>query len=517
MLGSPEDLESLRWVTAAEPGAPSAIFNGRPVEPLRMITGERMAAVDANAAALGVPRKQLMESSGHAIARNIRSVADPGARVIIVAGRGNNGGDAFVAARFLDEYDVTTLLLGRADLIGTDIARENWDALEQADYDIHEVPDSSALAADSNRFGLDEADVIVDAMLGTGISGDLREPAATAAAAINAADATVVSVDVPSGFDADGGDHAANGVDADRVVTFHDTKPGLDDLSAEVTVADIGIPAAAERFAGPGDVALARPQSRDGRVFVIGGGPYTGAPALAAQAAPRAGVELSFVAAPDSVAGEIQGYAEDLIVQPYESDRLTPDQAADLVETAERHDDIVVLGPGLGTADETLEATRQFLESYTGPAVVDADALSVVSEVDTEATLVCTPNRRELARMGGPDADSLRDAADEIEAFAAELGHVVLAKGVDDVITDGERTRICRAGTPGMKVGGTGDLLAGIVAALLEAADPLEAATAGAYVNGIAGERLADADALGVLASEMLDEIPAALWGETDE
>ncbi|WP_130500293.1 NAD(P)H-hydrate dehydratase [Natrinema hispanicum] len=481
-----------------------------------MITGERMAAVDANAAALGVSQKQLMESSGHAVARAIREIADPGARVVIVAGRGNNGGDAFVAARFLDAYEVATLLLGRAELIGTDIARENWDALEQADYDTREATDSSALTPDSSAFDLSEADVIVDAMLGTGISGDLREPAATAAAAINDADATVLAVDVPSGFDADGGDHASNGVEADHVVTFHDTKPGLDDLDAELTVADIGIPAAAERFAGPGDVTLARPQSRDGRVFVIGGGPYTGAPALAAQAALRAGVELSFVAAPESVAGEIQSYAEDLIVQPYGSDRLSPDQADDLAETAERHDDIVVLGPGLGTADETLEATRQFLASYTGPAVVDADALSAVPEIETEATLVCTPNRRELARMGGPDTDSLRDAADEIEAFAADLGHVVLAKGVDDVITDGDHTRICRSGTPGMKVGGTGDLLAGIVAALLEEADPLEAATAGAYVNGIAGERLADSDALGVLASEMLDEIPAALWGETD-
>ncbi len=492
-----------------------------------MITGERMAAVDENAAALGVPRKQLMESSGHAIAREIREVADPGARVAVVAGRGNNGGDAFVAARFLDglgsrsgsdrnavrsgrEYDVTTLLLGRAETIGTDIARENWEALQQAEYDTREVTDSSA-------FELPEADVIVDAMLGTGISGDLREPAATAARAINDADATVVAVDVPSGFDADGGDHAANGVDADRVVTFHDTKPGLDDLEADVTVADIGIPAAAERFVGPGDVDLARPDGRDGRPYVIGGGPYTGAPALAAQAALRAGAELSFVAAPDTVAGEIQGYAEDLIVQPYESDRLSSDQVDDLLETAERYDDVVVLGPGLGSADETLEAVRQFLTSYTGRAVVDADALAVVPDIETEATLVCTPNRRELARMGGPDTDSLREAADEIEAFAAELGHVVLAKGVDDVATDGERTRVCRTGAPGMKVGGTGDLLAGIVAALLEHAEPFDAAAAAAYVNGRAGERLADDGSMGFLASEMLAEIPAALWGENDE
>ncbi|WP_254524381.1 NAD(P)H-hydrate dehydratase [Natrinema caseinilyticum] len=475
-----------------------------------MITGERMAAVDANAAALGVPRKQLMESSGNAVAREIRAVADPGARVVVVAGRGNNGGDAFVAARFLDEYRVTTLLLGRAELIGTDIARENWDALRGADYDAREVTDSSG-------FDLPDADVIVDAMLGTGISGDLREPAATAARAINEADVTVVAVDVPSGFDADGGAHADNGIEADRVVTFHRTKPGLGDLAADVTVADIGIPAAAERFVGPGDVGLARPERRDGRAFVIGGGPYTGAPALAAQAALRAGMELSFVAAPESVAGEIQGYAEDLIVQPYGSDRLSPEQVDDLVDTAERHDDVVVLGPGLGTADETLEAARTFLESYTGPAVVDADALSIVPDLETDATLVCTPNRGELARMGGPDTDSLRETADEVADFAAELGHVVLAKGVDDVATDGERTRVCRAGSPGMTVGGTGDLLAGIVAALLEHADPLDAAAAAAFVNGRAGERLAPTASNGFLASEMLAEIPAALWGEADE
>ncbi|WIV68250.1 NAD(P)H-hydrate dehydratase [Natrialbaceae archaeon AArc-T1-2] len=475
-----------------------------------MITGRRMAVVDENAASLGVPRKQLMESSGNAVARVVRSVADPGARVAIVAGRGNNGGDAFVAARFLETYDVTTLLLGRAETIGTEIARENWAALDAGAYDVREVTDSSA-------FALPEADVIVDAMLGTGVSGDLREPAATAAQAINEADATVVAVDVPSGFDADAGEHATNGVAADHVVTFHDTKPGLDDLGAEVTVSDIGIPAAAERFVGPGDRRLARPEHRDGRAFVIGGGPYTGAPALAAQAALRTGAELSFVAAPESVSGEIQGYAEDLIVQPYEGDVLTPEQVEDLVETAERYDDVVILGPGLGTADETLEAAREFLESYTGPAVIDADALAVVPDVDTDATLVCTPNRRELAGMGGPETDDLRSVTDEIEAFAADLGHVVLAKGVDDVITDGERTRINRAGASGLAVGGSGDTLAGIVAALLEHAAPFDAACVGAYVNGTAGERLAERNGNGFLASELLSAIPPALWGENDE
>ena len=467
-----------------------------------------MAAVDENAAALGVPRKQLMESSGNAVAREVRAAADPGARVAVVAGRGNNGGDAFVAARFLDDYDVSVHLLGRPESIGTDIARENWAALRQGEYETETVTDSRA-------FDLPDCDVVVDAMLGTGVTGALREPAATAAERINAADATVVAVDVPSGVNADTGTAAGVAVDADRVVTFHDDKPGLADLDAAVTVADIGIPAAAEQFVGPGDRRAVR-DDVGGRAFVVGGGPFTGAPALAGQSALRAGADLSFVAAPETVAGEIQGYAEDLIVQPYDGDRLTPEQVPDLVETAERYDDTVILGPGLGDADETLDATRQFLASFSGRAVVDADALAVVPDVETEATLVCTPNRHELAALGGPEPDDLRDATDEIAALAADLGHVVLAKGVTDVVSDGDRTRLVRTGNPGMSVGGTGDVLAGAVAGLFGTADAFDAACVGSYVNGRAGDLLFEERDDGLLATDVLDALPAAIWGDDD-
>jgi NAD(P)H-hydrate epimerase len=477
-----------------------------------MITTDRMVAVDANAAALGVPRKQLMESSGNAVARAVRDIAESGARVTIVAGRGNNGGDAFVAARFLDEYDVRVRLLGRAETITTDIARENWEALGEGEYDATEVRDSRAL-------DLGDPDVVVDAMLGTGVTGALREPEATAAEAIDDSDATVVAVDVPSGVDADTGAAASNAVDADSIVTFHDEKPGLGELDADVRVADIGIPRAAERFVGPGDL---RTNARDphsekgdsGRVLVIGGGPYTGAPALAGQASLRAGADLAFVSVPRKVFAPIAGYAEDLIVQPYDAEQLSPDQVEGLVETATEHDDVVVLGPGLGTADETLEAVEQFLEEFEGRAVIDADALSVVPEVDTDATLVCTPNRHELAEMGGPDVDDLRDATEGIESFAANLGHVVLAKASDDVISDGETTRICRAGTPGMTVGGTGDVLAGITAAFLATHDRLDAACMAPYANGRAAERLGGD---GLLASDLLDALPNAIRGDDAE
>jgi NAD(P)H-hydrate epimerase len=476
-----------------------------------------MAAVDRNAAALGVSQRQLMESAGNAVAREVRAAAESGDEVTMVCGRGNNGGDAMVAARFLDEYDVTALLLGRPETITTDVARENWDALEAAEVDARTVTDS----ADVDD-ALGDPAVVVDGMLGTGATGALREPEATAAATVNDSGATVVAVDVPSGVDADTGESEGVVVEADRVVTFHDEKPGLADLDADVTVADIGIPEAAETFVGPGDLlALTRdPQSHKGdhgEVLVVGGGPYTGAPALSAQAALRAGADLVRVAVPTAIAREVQGYSEDLIVRKYSGEHLAPDHVHRLLSIAADHD-AVVFGPGLGHASETLDAVARFLADYEGRAVVDADALQVVPDVDTDATLVCTPHQGELEKMGGETATDWRERADLVADFAADLGHTLLVKGAYDVVTDGERTRIGRTGNPGMTVGGTGDVLAGATGALLAAEDPelepVDAAAIAAYANGRAGDAVVEERGYGLVATDLLSALPRALWGE---
>jgi hydroxyethylthiazole kinase-like uncharacterized protein yjeF len=478
-----------------------------------MITSERMAAVDRNAAALGVPRKQLMESSGNAVAREVRDLSTPGDSVAIVAGRGNNGGDAFVAARFLAEYDVTVYLLGRPDSIATTISRENWDALQQAALETEVVADSRAL-------DIGDPDVVVDGLLGTGVSGAPREPEATAIRASNEADAVVVAVDVPSGMDADTGATPGAVVQADRTVTFHDVKPALADRD-DVTVADIGIPAAAEQFVGPGDLqALDRdPHAHKGdfgRVLVIGGGPYTGAPALSAQAALRAGADLAYLAVPDSVADAVQGYSENLIVDSFVGTRLLPEHVDDLLERASDVD-VVLLGPGLGDAEDTLAGVRQFLAAYDGQAVVDADALQVVPDVQTDADLVCTPHQGELSAMGGPSVEDWRERAEGVEAFAADLGHTLLVKGAFDVISDGQATRVNRTGNPGMTVGGTGDVLAGATAATRSTLNSLQAASVAAYATGDAGDRVVDEQGYGLLATDLLRELPAALWGDQDE
>jgi NAD(P)H-hydrate epimerase len=476
-----------------------------------MLTGSEMAVVDANAEALGVTRKQLMESSGNAVARVVREVAEPGDAVTVVAGRGNNGADGFVAARFLDDFDVSVALLGRAQSIATDIARENWAALLEIDIPAREVRDSAAL-------DLGDPDVVIDAMLGTGMSGDLRDPAATAAAAIADSDATVVAIDVPSGLDAETGELASDAVEADHVVTFHESKPGLDHLQADLTVADIGIPEAAERFVGPGDLLrldreLQSHKGDHGEVLVVGGGPYAGAPALSAQAALRVGADLVRVACPAGVSHEIQGYSEDLIVRRFDGHIFAPQHVGQVMEMAAEHDALVV-GPGVGDHDATLEAIEAILAGFDGTAVVDADALEVVPGSDTSATLVCTPHQGELVRMGGRTADDPEERADLVADFAADLGHTVLVKGRYDVISDGETTRLGRTGNPGMTVGGTGDVLAGVTGGLAAVLDPLDAAALAAWVNGRAGDRVVEDRGFGLVASDLLAAVPAVVWGE---
>jgi len=307
-------------------------------------------------------------------------------------------------------------------------------------------------------------------------------------------------------------------VEPDRVVTFHDQKPGLPALDAAVTVADIGIPRAAERFTGPGDLlGLDRDptahKGENGEVLVIGGGPYTGAPSLSARAALRTGADLVRVACPESVGREVQGFSADLIVRGLPGDRLGPDHVERVLSVA-ADSDAVVLGPGLGGDDRPTRFVRGFLAEYDGRAVVDADALRAVPEVDTDAELICTPHQGELVGMGGETADDPSVRATLATSFAAETGHTLLVTGAYDVIVDGEETRLNRTGNPGMTVGGTGDVLAGAVGALAAVTEPFRAAAVGAYVTGAAGDSAAETHGNGLVATDLIDRIPEAMRDE---
>ncbi|MBS3761004.1 MAG: NAD(P)H-hydrate dehydratase [Halodesulfurarchaeum sp.] len=475
-----------------------------------MIESSEMAILDRNAVALGVRETNLMESAGNAVARTVRKQAPDADSVSVVAGRGNNGGDALVAARFLADLDPQVTLLGHSDRIRSDVTREKWEALQAAEIETEVVRDSTT-------FRLDNPDVLIDGVLGTGVAGAPREPEQTAIKAINESGCPVVAVDVPSGMNVDTGATPGVAVDADRVVTFHDLKPGLKNHGG-VTVADIGIPAAAERFVGPGDLRrLHRPVAAHkgdfGRVLVVGGGPYTGAPALAAQSALRAGADLATVLAPDPVADQIQSYSEDLIVDSLPGETVAPDHLTTIQETA-TDQDVLVLGPGLGSDPDTRSTVAAVLETYTGRVVLDADALEAVRTAEIEASCICTPHRGEFQDLGGTAKTDREGWAAEASALAAELGQTILLKGPDDVIADGKRTRINRTGNPGMTVGGTGDVLAGVTGAMFATLDPLHAAALGAYLTGTAGDLAAESRNGGLLASDLLDTLPAALGGE---
>ena len=463
---------------------------------MKVISAEEVAALDANCRYFGLLPLQLMENAGAALAREVKARAG-GKRIAVVAGRGNNGGDAFVAARHLAGFDVTVYLLGRARDIATEEARRNWQILLRLDYDLREIRDSSELP-------LSECDLIVDAIFGTGVRGRITGLEAGAIDAINRSGRPVLSVDIPSGAGCN------KTVQADFTVTFHRAKPGL---PQNVAVADIGIPAAAELFVGEGDLWLmGRRASQShkgdsGRILVIGGGPYTGAPALSALAALRAGADIVTVAAPKEAASTISAFSPNLIVAPLSEDHLRPQDLDLLKEQIARHD-VVVMGMGLGRDPETKQALSEIIP-LCSRAVIDADALLP----DLPLKGIVTPHAGEFKRISGISLSDLpyRSRIEPLRGYARERDLVVLLKGKVDLISDGETVRANATGNPGMTVGGTGDVLAGITAAFYARASPLRAAAAAAFVNGRAGDLAYLERDYGMLATDVIEKIPQAM------
>ncbi len=479
------------------------------------ITSAQMAAIDANCEYLGIRRLQLMENAGAAVANAVKKKAASG-KVVIIAGRGNNGGDAFVAARHLSGYDTTVILLGRKEEIKTPEALHNWNVLEKITFSLINVTD----AAMFDKPLIMNADVIIDGIFGTGIKGKLKDPEFTAIDLINASDAYVISVDVPSGFDPDGGKFE-KAVQADMTLTFHKMKIGLlyrnaAKFTGDIQVIDIGIPPEAEFFVGPGDIQpfLKRPATSRkgdaGRVLVIGGGAYSGAPALAALAALRAGADIVTVAAPKSVSDIIASFSPNLIVRPLSGNRLVEEDILLISELINKHDAVVV-GMGLGNEDSTLETVRKIVPMCR-KAVIDADALAPDVLQSGHRDIIVTPHAGEMKRLSGADVpeDEKKKLA-FVRDFAKDNKLTVLLKGKVDIISDGTEVRANRTGNSGMTVGGTGDVLAGLAGALFAKHDAFSAACATAFINGAAGDLAFEEFGYGLLATDVIEHIPEVM------
>jgi NAD(P)H-hydrate epimerase len=469
-----------------------------------MLTFTKIKVLDLNSEYLGVSTLTLMENAGFVVADEVARNFGEGKRIAVLCGTGNNGGDGFVAARYLmDRNDVKVLLVRPASAIRSYISRVNLEKVEEM-ANLYQ-------GEDLGRF-----DMIIDAIYGTGLEGDIKDPGRTAIEKINASGAIVVSVDVPSGLG------TPTAVRPYMTVTMHDVKEGMTEAnSGRIVIRDIGIPEEAVTHVGPGEFLrypAARPDSRkgeNGRVLVIGGGPYTGAPFLAAMGAYRIGVDLVKVAAPAECARTIAGYSPSMIVHPLPGSILTEADVETALAVAEEAD-AVVIGPGLGRDARTMIAVRDLVSQCRRPMVIDADAFHAFSKDMAPLKgkqAIITPHTGEFESLSGsrlPDGRAGR--ADAARKLAAILGVTVLLKGPTDIITDGADVNFNKTGNAGMTVGGTGDVLAGVCVGLLaKGVKPMRAARMAAFATGMAGDLAFDKFSYGMLATDVVDQVPVVL------
>ncbi len=484
-----------------------------------------MRAVDAWAIEQqGVPSLDLMERAGIGLARATARIARPGP-VRVVIGKGNNGGDGLVVARLLREEGREVDVLAVAPL--EELSGDPLANLERLPGPAPEPFDQEALEGSG---------AVVDALLGTGFSGEPREPVAGAVAAINAADAPVVACDVPSGVDASSGEVEGEAVRATVTATFHGPKIGLHvapgaEHAGEVEIVEIGVPrgAPAPAEAGlisPGVLGLYPSRAREGSKFesgvvVIAGGArgLTGAPTMAALAAQRAGAGYVQVAVPASAEQALELRLLEAMTKgmPDDSDGFhTPDGVEPLCEMAERAG-AVVLGPGLGRSEGAMAFACEAAARLDKPLLIDADGLNahvgaLGSLCDRKAPTVLTPHEGELSRL-------LERSKEEIAAHrlacvreAAELsGAVVLLKGDDTLVAaPGGPVAVSPGGTPALATAGTGDVLSGLIGALLaKGLEAFEAAALGTLAHVRAGFAAAEEHGADhVVAGDVIDALP---------
>ncbi len=496
---------------------------------MKVMASSEMQIVDLNAEFLGVPRLLLMENAGRSVADAISKRIDvKGRKIAIFCGLGNNGGDGLVAARHLASLGakVTVILVGDENGIRSKEALCNWNAIK-AMFTIEKKIVRDSRDAERLEKELDQLDVVVDALLGTGVRGEVREPIASVIDLINRLKGFKVSIDVPSGLNPDSGEVGGKAVKADLTVCLHAAKPALPSspFTGELNVYPIGIPPEAEIVVGPGDVEAAKIERKPeahkgdhGRVLVIGGGKsYSGAPALTAMAALITGVDIVIVAAPSSVANTIRSYSPNLIVEPLPGEVYSMNALEKIDPLLERVT-AVAIGPGLGLEDKTIEATVEtlkILKSKRMPTVVDADALKVIpAKQVTGSTMVLTPHQGEFTILTGEKitGKKLEEKMEIVKNWSRKLKATILLKAHWDIISNGEKVKVNITGNPGMTVGGTGDVLTGCCAAILSwGKDPFTAATAASFINGTAGDLAAQEKGYHITATDIIENIPRAM------
>ncbi|MBU1671620.1 MAG: NAD(P)H-hydrate dehydratase [Actinobacteria bacterium] len=513
---------------------------------MKVVLPAEMAAIDRAAMeGEGIPGLELMERAGEAVARAAREmlIESGGRRVAIWCGKGNNGGDGLVVGRLLSgAYEVSIYMAAGPDELAGD-ARVNLERLE-----VHGLPVRWTGSVDGVRAFSDEGpfDLVVDALFGTGFAGRPSGLYAEAIEAMNASGRPVLAVDVPSGVDGTTGAVAGPAVKAARTVTFAALKAGLVQFpgagyAGEVEVADIGIPESLldsvpdsrMHLIGEEEAAALLPvrapdahKWQCGSVLVVGGSPgMTGAAALAANSALRSGAGLVVCAVPEGVHDILEVKTTEVMTMPLQqtSSRTLAEAACGRVVELARRFDVVALGPGLSTDEETGSAVRRLVAELDRPLVLDADGLNAVAErpsllAERSAPLVVTPHPGEMARLLSIEtADVQGDRIGHATRSAVEWGAVVVLKGARTVVAgpSGD-VGINSTGNAGMASAGMGDVLTGCIASLMsQGLEPFDAAVAGAYFHGMAADLAANMDGMiGMTAGDVARHLPLALNGK---
>jgi ADP-dependent NAD(P)H-hydrate dehydratase / NAD(P)H-hydrate epimerase len=504
-----------------------------------LLDAEEMRAVDRWAVDVrGVPSLDLMERAGAGVTRAIERLA-PDGPVAVVCGKGNNGGDGLVVARLLREASRSVTVV---------CAAPPGDFAGDARVNLERLPGEAPLGLTEDRErseqALAEATVIVDALLGTGFQGEPRGAVGEVIEAVNAAVASIVSVDVPSGVDASTGVASGAAVRAETTVTFHAGKPGLwiapgKAHAGEVEAIDIGIPRGAPSTT---TIGLVEPSVLDvlprreafstkfssGHVLVAGGSRgLTGAPRMTAQAAMRAGAGYVTACVPASLQAMLATAGPPELMTrglPDDGGGLTAAGVASVLEATERGG-ALALGPGLGRGEGAAQFARELAREAKIALVLDADGLNahagrLAELISRSAPTVLTPHAGELGRLLEVSSDVVeRERLRHVRLAAEQAQAVVVLKGDDTLIADPSgRVAVSPGGAHALATAGTGDVLTGVIAALLAVGlEPFTAAAAGVSLHAEAGREAArrQGAAEGVVASDVIAALPAARGGVT--
>jgi len=501
-----------------------------------MISGEEIKVVDVNSEFFGVAGSSLMENAGKGLADFIiKEIKPKEKKILFICGPGNNGGDGFVAARYLaKKYNLSLFLISREKEIKTRIANNNFRKLKNLNIKIYSKDNL-------NNFDnlLIKNQIIVDSMLGIGLTGELREPYYSIVKKINnSKEKMVISVDIPTGF------NTKNSIKPNYTLTFHDIKEKMDKKNCgKIKIIDIGVPKKAIDYVGPGELKVYYPKPKkgshkgeNGKLLVIGGGPYYGAPALSSFAAQRAGTDLIYIATPKKVAKAITSYspllikpirvakniakmAPNLIVKELNNENHLVLKDLKIIENLVSKVDALLIGPGLGNNNEIDKAAEKIISLFIKnkkQIIIDADAIKVVGKnpnLIKNSKTVITPHTGEFKELTGIKlSNNLNFRKKTVEFWAKKLGITILLKGPIDIISNGKLTKLNDTHNESMTVGGTGDVLAGIIGAMLSKhVNPFNSARIGIFINGLAGNISFKKHSYGVIATDLIDEIPNVL------